>query len=576
MDIKAFLPLHSIRAPNIMWFIGSGGSAAAGIPTAWDMIWDFKRSIYCVIHKASVKTCQDLGDPRLRTKLQNYFDSVGTFPPENSDDEYASYFEYLYPAEPDRRRYVDQLVSVGKPSYGHLALAALLKLDKIRLIWTTNFDRMIEDASIPLLGSSGKLVTVNLDNAQVAIEAVNEGRWPILVKLHGDFQSRRLKNTTEELRRQDAQLSRALIEACKRYGLAVIGYSGRDHSVMDALEEAIDGGKGFPAGLFWFYRSDAVLFDRVSQLISAASAKGIDAHLIEVATFDELMADLLLLIPDIPSDIESYLNQQPRKVSDVSVPSIDGSWPIIRLNALRVLSWPTVSRKVVCSIGGIKEVKAAIEKANAAVIAFRRKTGVMAFGSDAEVHRVFDAYNISEFDIHPIAEKRLYFDSQELGLLYEALVRAFRRECPVLVERRRHQYTLVVDPERLSDPIYSELKSALGSITGLVPDTTLHWYEALDIRLEFRLGRLWLLVEPTIWTEHTEDDLARAKGKEFVRERLAGRYNPKWNAMLDGWSKVLTNGQDHRTVRAFGIGDGMDAVFSLSCVTGFSYRRRTA
>ena len=38
--------------------------------------------------------------------------------------------------------------------------------------------------------------------------------------------------------------------------MVVVGFSGRDRSVMDALDEAIAGGKGFPNGLFWFHRPE--------------------------------------------------------------------------------------------------------------------------------------------------------------------------------------------------------------------------------------------------------------------------------------------------------------------------------
>ena len=76
------------------------------------------------------------------------------------------------------------------------------------------------------------------------------------VKLHGDFRSRRLKNTTDELRQQDATLRQLLVEACGRFGLVVAGYSGRDSSIMDTLDEATSRPGSFPAGLFWLHRGD--------------------------------------------------------------------------------------------------------------------------------------------------------------------------------------------------------------------------------------------------------------------------------------------------------------------------------
>src|SRR5687768_9632914 len=41
-----FARRFSLRAPKLMWFLGAGASAAAGIPTAGDMIWEFKQRLY--------------------------------------------------------------------------------------------------------------------------------------------------------------------------------------------------------------------------------------------------------------------------------------------------------------------------------------------------------------------------------------------------------------------------------------------------------------------------------------------------------------------------------------------------
>jgi len=64
---------------------------------------------------------------------------------------------------------------------------------------------------------------------------------------------------------------------------------------MDALSEAIDGGRGFPAGLFWIRPAEGVVFSRVNQLMEEAKACGIQAQFVEAETFDELMGDLLVL-----------------------------------------------------------------------------------------------------------------------------------------------------------------------------------------------------------------------------------------------------------------------------------------
>ena len=222
------------------------------------------------------------------------------------------------------------------------------------MIWTTNFDGMVEDAASAVFGSTTKLITSTLDSAQLAMEALNEGRWPLLIKLHGDFRSRQLKNTSNELQVQDAKLRVALVEGCKRYGLATIGYSGRDppswmHSTRLLIVEWIS------IGLFWFYRSDSPVLPRVTDLIAKARSFGIQANLIETETFDELLPDILLLIKDLPDDLAEILNKHAPRITDAPMPPSSGRWPVLRTNALPILSYPSLCRRIVCKIAGLKK-----------------------------------------------------------------------------------------------------------------------------------------------------------------------------------------------------------------------------
>ena len=65
MDIPEFLRLYQLRAPQIMWFLGAGASAAAGVPTAYHLTWEFKRTLYCAEQRVSIRSCADIGDPSL-------------------------------------------------------------------------------------------------------------------------------------------------------------------------------------------------------------------------------------------------------------------------------------------------------------------------------------------------------------------------------------------------------------------------------------------------------------------------------------------------------------------------------
>jgi hypothetical protein len=291
LSVDEFLRLFPIRSSSLAWFLGAGASASARLPTAGDLIWRFKRTLYCTSTKVDPKTCEDLGNEVVRERLQRYLDSTGKFPGINSPEEYASYFELTYPDPADRRRFLETMLHGATPGFGHLILTELMKVGRARLVWTTNFDRLVEDAAAATFGSASALTVSTIDSSNVALRALNEGRWPVLGKLTGDFQSLALKNTTEELKTQESALRAALIESCKRFGLIVAGYSGRDESVMNALEEAVSQPNAYPAGLFWITKTGWPVYRRVQELLARAKSAGIQAFLIEVETFDELMGE---------------------------------------------------------------------------------------------------------------------------------------------------------------------------------------------------------------------------------------------------------------------------------------------
>ncbi len=254
----------------------------------------------------------------------------------------------------------------------------------MRIVWTTNFDTCVETSVFRTFDNAGSIVVADLSNPNLAIEGLSEERWPILVKLHGDFQSRRLKNTADELREQDSQLRKALTDCCERYGLVVIGYSGRDESVMRSLSDAAVEG-GFPQGLFWIHRGPEPPLDSVQQLIDKAVAVGIDAAIVEADTFDEVLGDVLRQTPGLPKGLLSAAEQAAPRLTPAPLPSNGASWPVIRTNALFAVSgFPSVCRRVQSDVGGTKELRDAVEAAGASeeLVVARTNAGVLAFGFD--------------------------------------------------------------------------------------------------------------------------------------------------------------------------------------------------
>jgi hypothetical protein len=81
-----------MRAGNLMWLLGAGASASGGIPTATDMIWEFKQQLYSQ-RRVSLKV-SDLSI-RLSKSATAHIDSSGH--PKEAPDEYAALFEAAWP-----------------------------------------------------------------------------------------------------------------------------------------------------------------------------------------------------------------------------------------------------------------------------------------------------------------------------------------------------------------------------------------------------------------------------------------------------------------------------------------------
>ena len=561
-----FTRRFALRSKNLMWFLGAGASAAAGFPTAMDMVWQFKRALFLSQNRGSSQASVDLSQPAVRRRIDSHITSLEGIPVSGAPNEYASLFEAAYPAESDRRRVLDGMLTGAKSSYGHMALATFMRHRLTRIVWTTNFDTLIADACAKVFGHTGALTTIDLDTASLAEETLASERWPIEFKLHGDFRSRRLKNTDDELRQQDACLRNTLVDACRRYGLVVCGYSGRDDSVMDAFEEAATQPLAFPAGLFWLHRGHDAPLQRVRQLLDRGIENDIEVALVIVESFDEVLRDLIHLFDDLDISALQRFARRHRWSPAPLFRSGRQRWPIVRLNAVPIMDAPTQCRRVACSIGGTAEVREAVQNAGVDVLAVRSRIGVLAFGEDADVRKALDTYEITDFDIHPFDVNRQRYESSERGLLGEALNRAIGRHRGLtLVQRRKFV------PEDPSDRSWGRLQELVGPLFGVVRgNPELSWREGITVRLDWANDQLWLLFDPCTVFEGVTDD-NRAAAVDLARERTVRRYNKKQNDLIDFWARHLSQGESE--MRSFNTGAGIDAVFRLSSLTGFSWRR---
>jgi NAD-dependent SIR2 family protein deacetylase len=171
----------------------------------------------------------------------------------------------IYRAEEDREE--------GRkvPTAAHRAIAELVRRGYVRLIVTTNFDRLMESA----------LREIGVEPTVVASIDALSGAEPIahtvcyILKLHGDYKDARILNTDAELGAYPAEFDRQLDRIFDEYGLIVCGWSGEwDHALRGAFLRAPN--RRYP--VYWMARgllanaAQELVNHRRARIISAADA----------------------------------------------------------------------------------------------------------------------------------------------------------------------------------------------------------------------------------------------------------------------------------------------------------------
>ncbi|WP_419900262.1 SIR2 family protein [Roseomonas sp. USHLN139] len=194
--------------------LGSGVSRSASVPTGWEVTLD-------LVRRVARLEGEDAGpDPAAWYQARH-----GAAP------DYSRLLDTMAPAPADRRQVLhgyfeptgdEREQGLKLPTSAHRAIARLAAKGYIKVILTTNFDRLMEIA----LRDAGvePVIISNADAADGAAPLVHQRC--VVVKLHGDYLDDRIMNTEAELAayepRMDAYLDRVLDE----FGLVVCGWSG--------------------------------------------------------------------------------------------------------------------------------------------------------------------------------------------------------------------------------------------------------------------------------------------------------------------------------------------------------------
>lgn len=269
------------------FFLGAGSSISSGIPSASTLVWEWKRKIFLSNNPGMEEQFRELSLQSVKHNLQKWFEIKGDYPVINSPEEYSFYIEKCYPLEKDRRIFFEEYIRSASPYLGYKLLCLFAKADLIRSVWTTNFDGLVTKAAanFPIIPYE-----VGIDS-QNRLPVQPQKSQLLCVSLHGDYRYDSLKNTNQELQKQETQLVENFISQITNNPFIVCGYSGRDKSIMDAFKNAYSSsGSG---SLYWCGYGDNIP-ECVKTLLDYSNDNGHNAFFIPIQGFDELMERLAL------------------------------------------------------------------------------------------------------------------------------------------------------------------------------------------------------------------------------------------------------------------------------------------
>ena len=252
--------------------LGSGISRAARIPTGWEITLELVRKI------AAVQGGPELPGDTAEAWYQTTF---GHAP------DYAKLLDSLAKTASERqqvlRSYIEpdagaQARGGKRATAAHRAIARLVASGYVRVIITTNFDQLLEEA-LREAGISPTIIT-SAAAAAGAVPLVHSGCT--IIKVHGDYLDTRIRNTPVELATYEPEIDQLLDRVFDEFGLIVCGWSA---DWDQALKVAIERTPSRRYSMYWAARGDPSI--SASALINHRGA----VHL-SIATADEFFDDV--------------------------------------------------------------------------------------------------------------------------------------------------------------------------------------------------------------------------------------------------------------------------------------------
>lgn len=363
--------------------LGSGISRSARVPTGWDVVVDLitKLAVLC-----------DGSEPE---------DPICWFKARGGEPDYSKILDDLTATPGDRRNLLNAYFEptaeereegIKVPARAHRAIAQLVAAEFVRVIITTNFDRLTETA----------IREAGVEPVVVASSAAAVGAIPLahskctIIKLHGDYLDPDLKNTIDELGVYDPAIDRMLDQVFDEYGLVVCGWSG---AWDEALRNAILRAPNRRYGTYW--TRVGKLDDRARTIVEQRAATevvidGADEFFEDLAGKVQALEDLSMAKPMTTAiavaQLKRYLPDPTQRIR---------LHDLVNGEANRVLSLPIIENFNVpeATFGNVAARMREYEAASATLVAL---LATLAFFADREDHDVLIVETLNRLAHRPV------------------------------------------------------------------------------------------------------------------------------------------------------------------------------
>lgn len=546
LEYDAFLRSfkRNIDVPHSV-LLGAGTSISSGIQSAYDCIWEWKKDIYLSQNVNAANYYKNFKEETVRQSIQNWLDTQGGYPKLDSIEEYSFYAEKAYPIAEDRRKYFMSLIENKEPYIGYTLLCLLAEYGIVKAVWTTNFDGLIVRSA-----HQNRLtpIEINLDNSDRIFRNQSSKEF-LTIALHGDYKYTSLKNTEKELDNQNETFTEQLATYHIDKNLIVLGYSGRDKSLMEALENAFT--KKGAGRLYWCGYSDNVS-NEVIELIKKVKKSGREAYYIPTDGFDKTIIHLSKAAFEknpkalelIQRSLEVSKNEEYFK-SEFKL-DFKKTDKYIKSN-LHPIVFPKEVFQFEINYNDEKPwkfLRTRTENTNICAIPFKKK--VFAYGTLSEINTTFKDCLKSEIKREPISK----YDIENVGdfrkLMLQVILKYFSSKRGVETNHK--------DKLWLTKPYsqFGEIKI----------------HKAIYISFYFDKNKrfAYLSFTPTIYLS-SDNEITKAQKQNIGKVQLEKLYNDKYDELLEYWNSVLFEKSNLKF--EFPVSSGTGFEFHISANTAF-------